>query len=129
MHRLLGRDAFHDKHAALCSSQADRSDCCVRGRIVLGVCLFGGVECDDYNSFRGRVPIQAFCFTAPNNKMIMAIERHQGFADLRSILFYPSRVGDGISLGNYVDRRCFYLLAMNCIIAGSSGQETGDNTD
>jgi hypothetical protein len=31
MQRSLGRDPFHDKHAALYSSQADRSDCCVRG--------------------------------------------------------------------------------------------------
>ena len=38
------------------------------------MCLFGAVERDDDNSLRRRVPIQAFCFTAPSHKMIMAVE-------------------------------------------------------
>src|SRR5215472_1734573 len=125
---LLG-DALDDKHATLRGSLPDGSDCFVGWRIVPGVCLFGAVKCNDHNSFRRRVPVQAFCFTAPNNKMIMAIERRQGFADLRSILPYASRVRDCISLRNYVDKRRFYLLAMNCIVAGSPDQNAGDNAD
>ena len=78
------------------------------------MCLFGAVECEDHYFFGRRAPIQAFCFTAPNDKMIMAIERRQGFKDLRSILLYASRVRDYIGFRNYVDRRRFYPLAVNC---------------
>jgi hypothetical protein len=59
----------------------------------------------------------------------MAIERRQGFADLRSILFYGVQVCDCIGLRNYVGRRRFYLLAVNCITAASPEQNPGDNTD
>lgn len=81
------------------------------------MCPFGTVECDDYNSFGRRAPIEGFGFAAPNDKM--AIERHEGFGGLRSILLYGQWVGDCIRLPNYVDR-CFYLLPMNCTIARNS---------
>src|SRR3984957_16818997 len=121
-----GSDALDKKHAAFHRALPEGLDRLIGWRIVPGTQLLHAVEYDHYNAL-GRFSIEALGLAATNDKVVMAIERHQRFRDFPSVLLYCSEILYYVSFRDEISRHRFDLLGMNRPVPSHTDQDTNQH--